>query len=158
MIAISLDGHIGPLQLARSRPPAIISFAGTPDVRAPGRLGYDCVPQERGLRWRVRREYCRTVFFVNPRTGRLGDVFTSSPQYVLAPLHAGSSTEAAEHRLNRRAYGGCSNTIYAAGAKTELTVVIDGAARRPSGHLVGGHVAAFVLHSKTDGVDAFDCW
>jgi len=165
VIPVSPTGDIGPLHLGRSRVPAIVAFAGTPDARRPGRLGYDCSAHDADFRWPVGTRHCRVVFFMNPRTHRLGDVFTSSPRYALEiGVHVGTPTAAAERRLHRLAYQGCSETLYAGTSTMSLTAVIAGGVphRVASGglHLVGGHVAALVLHSKTQsvGTAAFDCW
>jgi hypothetical protein len=165
VIPVSPNGDIGPLHLGRSSAAAIVAFAGAPDVRRPGRLGYECSTRRREFGWQVGGRWCRVVFFMNPRTHRLGDLFTSSARYGLAVgIRVGTPTAIAERRLRRLAYEGCSTTIYAGTKAIPLTAVIAGGVPHPLAngglHLVGGHVAALVLHSGTEsvGTRAFDCW
>jgi hypothetical protein len=164
-VLITTTGRIGPLQAGRSRRAGIVAFAGRPDAQGGGRgyrsLGYGCAKRYAEPLFQVGDggPYCRTVFFLNAASGRLGDVYTSSRRYVESSgVRIGMPTAEAERRLHRLAIGGCADTI----RLRSLTVPIAGGTYRQlrSGelHIVGGRVEAFVLHSASDSVGVFDCW
>jgi hypothetical protein len=149
----------------------VIGFAGRPDAERPGRysiynpyraLGYDC-SAKRDSGWPLaNRIWCKTVFFVNRRTGRLGDFYTESSRYYERDgVHIGTPSAKAERLVHRFVYVGCEQDIHL-GAAHGLTVAFDGGrARRLKGsgalHLVGGHVFAFAEHSAHSEVGVFDC-
>lgn len=168
---VTVTGRIGPLHLDRSDRAAVIAFAGRPDAerrgQAPGgyapydALGYGCGTRaspnatplvEGGL-------YCRTVFFINRRTGRLETFFTSAARYLEGHgVRIGMPTAAAERRLHKRLVEGCEENIYFWSAKADLTIAFSGSTfRRPSLRVTGGHVYAFVLHSHRTDAGVFDC-
>jgi hypothetical protein len=97
---VSPAGRIGELRIDRSGPADIRRFAGHPAVAGRGRtnalfasfvpwyeaFGYRCSRRSQSLGfdpggarpWHVR---CQTVYFVNPRTGRLADFWTDSTAF-----------------------------------------------------------------------------
>lgn len=119
-------------------------------------LGYACSRQKSDLRWPLlaRGPYCRTVFFLDSRGGRLGDFFTTSLRYREAHgVRIGMPTATAERLLRRRVYVGCEENVYL----PSLTVAFKGGQRGPKGRLIGGHVYAFAMHGKRHDVGVFDC-
>ena len=85
---VSDRGRIGPLRMDRSDRAEVIAFAGRPDVERRGEffltpylaLGYDCFAKRSDDRFSVREAtvggsgpYCKTIYWINQRTGRLGD-------------------------------------------------------------------------------------
>jgi hypothetical protein len=168
---VTVTGRIGPLHLDRSDRAAVIAFAGRPDAerrgQAPGgyapydALGYGCgtraapnaTPLVEG------GPSCRTVFFINRRTGRLETFFTSAARYSEGHgVRIGMPTAAAERRLQKRLVEGCEENIYLLSARADLTIAFSGGTvRRPSLHVTGGHVYAFVLHSHRTDAGVFDC-
>lgn len=169
---VTVTGRIGPLRLDVSSRAAVIAFAGRPDAERHGRasggyapyeaLGYGCgkahasnaAPLVEG-----RAPYCRTVFFINSRTGRLETFFTSSTRYSEAHgVRIGMRTAAAERRLRKRLFEGCETNIFLKSRNASLTVAFTGGrAQPPSLHVTGGHVYAFVLHSHRTDAGVFDC-
>ena len=83
------------------------------------------------------------------RTGRLETFFTSAARYSEGHgVSIGMPTAAAERRLDERLVKGCEENIYLSNATADLTIAFSGGTfRRPSLHVTGGHVYAFVLHS-----------
>jgi hypothetical protein len=169
---VTVTGRIGPLHLDRSTRASVIAFAGRPDAERHGRavggyapyeaLGYGCskahaynaAPLVEG-----RAPYCRTVFFINSRTGRLETFFTSSSRYSEGHgVRIGMATATAERRLQRRLFEGCQTNIFLESHEADLTVAFTGGtAHPPSLHVTGGHVYAFVLHSHRTDAGVFDC-
>jgi hypothetical protein len=95
---ISADGRIGALRMDRSDRGDVIRFAGRPDVERRGveydstpylAIGYVCsaeanddaFPVLKTLATSRKRPYCKTVFWINLLTGRLGDFFTASARF-----------------------------------------------------------------------------
>jgi hypothetical protein len=169
-IVVSADGRIGSLQAGQSDARAIVAFLGRPEADRRGRqfgsrlyrgLGYGCSPTPRETTMRVVAggPHCRTVFFVNARTGRLGAFFTTSPRYAERHgVRIGMPTAVAERLLHQRVYVGCEADLHLG----SLTVAFSGGAlrkdrRSPGLRLVGGHVFAFAIHGGRDDVGVFDC-
>jgi hypothetical protein len=134
-----------------------VSQAGTfPAVRT---LGYGCSTRAaRNATPLDGRLYCRTVFFINRRTGRLETFFTSAARYSEGHgVRLGMPTAAAERRLRKRLVEGCEENMYLSSTTADLTIAFSrGTFRRPSLHVTGGHVHAFVPHSHADA-GVFDC-
>jgi hypothetical protein len=120
-------------------------------------LGYACSAKQTGDAWPLLRggPYCQTVFFLSPRDRRVRDFYTHSVHYRLANgVRIGMATASAERLLHRRVTVGCEANIYL-GA---LTVAFNGGHRDAHGHLVGGRVFAFTLHSlRGRDLGIFDC-
>jgi hypothetical protein len=176
-IVVSADGSIGKLHVDQSDRDAVIAFVGKPEAErhsvergssAPyDALGYDC-------RSRLSRQtfplvsypyhppYCRTIFWIDVKSGKLENFFTSDSHYVEAHgVGIGMPTRSAERLLHRRLFAGCEDNFYLPSA-THRTLTIaftGGVVRRPrrSLHVVGGHVFALVLHSRLRDANVFDC-
>ena len=149
----------------------VTAFAGRPDAERPGRYSSFAPYRALGYGCRKKRDYgfplgggrwCKTVFFVNRRTGRLGNFYTESASYSERHgVRIGMPTAKAERRLHRLVYVGCEANIVL-GGRTGLTVAFTGGKpRRLRGsnglHLVGGHVYAFALHGGRSDLGIFDC-
>lgn len=172
-IAVSASGRIGPLRIDRSGRVDIVRFAGRPDAEREGSafgappydaIGYGCraTPSKRAFPLVYGTEpSCRTVFWVDRRSGTLEDFFTSDPRYVEKHgIRVGTTSEQGGRRLHRRLILGCEENMYVAGAGGDLTIAFEGGtAKRTSGPLVvhGARVFALVLHSRRRGSGAFDC-
>jgi len=172
-IMISADGRIGPLRMDRSGGHDVLALLGRPDADVRGRyaefapysaLGYDCSSTSPDSRWPLaRRTFCRTVFFVNRRTGRLGNFFTTSQRYEERHgVRIGMATAAAERLLQKRVGSGCSDVIFLGRPHASLTIEFDGGAvRKVRGStaltISGGHVGAFAMHGPRSDLGVFDC-
>ena len=175
-------GKIGPLRMDRSTLADVIAFAGRPDAErgsaagiGPGiprfrALGYDCSTKPNDSAFplvtppnRSAGPYCRTVFWINRRTGKLGDFYTVSALYTEAHgVRIGTATAKAERLVHKLAYVGCEENIYLGPGGRDLTIAFEGGSphklRGSTGlHLVGGDVYAFALHGRRNDVGVFDC-
>jgi hypothetical protein len=161
---VTSTGRIGALQMDISTRATIVATAGRPDAERTGTwngsrryraLGYDCSTKRSDATWPLLANgpYCRTVFFLDARTGRLGKFFTTSNRYEETHrVRIGMPTATAERLLRRRVLVGCEANIYSG----KLTIAFAGGHRDQSGYLIGGHVEAFALHGRND-VGVFDC-
>ena len=108
-----------------------------------------------------RGSFCRTVYYLNSETGRLGTFFTSMPGFRDAHgVFVGMRTAKADRLEGRKALGGCLEGISIMSPSTIFHVAIAGGhVHRRGNELVvrGGRVGALVLHSRTNDVGAFDC-
>jgi hypothetical protein len=163
------------LRIDHSDAAAVIAFAGRPDAQRHGRefsastpylaLGYDCTEGRSTLGFPLRRggPDCRTVFFINALTGKLGDLYTSSARYIeVHGVRIGMRSGDAEHLLHQRLYAGCEENIHLGSQAASLTVAFAGGVIRKESassalHVIGGHVFAFVLHGRRNDVGVFDC-
>jgi len=169
-IVVCASGRIGELRIGLSDVRAVIAFTGRPDADRRGSefdsaryraLGYGCSHGSSGTTWPLlpKGPYSRTVFWINVRTGRLGDFYTTWPRYSESQgVRIGMPTAAAEHILHQRVYVGCEENL----AVGLLTVAFDGGVGRgtsgsPGLRLVGGHVYAFAVHGGRSDVGVFDC-
>jgi hypothetical protein len=176
-------GHIGPLRPHHSDREDVIASAGRPEAdwrwhgtgsaqRASGypayrALGYDCARNTAPTRLLPPDSYpeahlpaCRTIFFVNLRTGTLMSFLTTDPSYRESHgVRVGMPTAVAERHLHRRVFAiGCNYadiSLGGIGPKSTLLLIqfTGGVAKPPHYKLVGGHVADF--HVDTLGL--FDC-
>jgi hypothetical protein len=165
--------------MGQSGAPEVIADLGRPDAERRGAepggpsfraLGYGCFEKPRDdafplletARGRV-GPYCKTVLWINRRTERLGDFYTSSSRYADSHgVRIGMKTSEAERLLHRRVYVGCEENIYLRTRRALLTIAFaGGVARKVRGssalHLIGGRVYAFALHGRHDDVGIFDC-
>ena len=166
MVTVSVSGRIGPLRVDVSRRAAVVAFAGHPDTEQVGRandserydaLGYDCGSSAgpQGIPLVNRRPRCRSVFFVEARTGRLGLFYTADARYVEAHgVRVGMPTRAAERLLGRRLHEGCGPNIFLRSSRAGLTISFTG---RTSNLEKGGHVAELVLHGLHHDPGVFEC-
>jgi hypothetical protein len=173
---VSVSGRVGSLRVDHSDRSEVVAFAGLPDASRRGRsvgtapfpsarydaLGYGCgrksfddaFPLVRGGPW------CRTVFFIDARSGRLGLFYTTQSRYRESQgVRVGMPTAAAERRLGRRLHIGCEANIYLSGPNASLTVAFDGRALRTRHDrtATGGHVYALVLHGLHHDPGVFEC-
>jgi alkanesulfonate monooxygenase SsuD/methylene tetrahydromethanopterin reductase-like flavin-dependent oxidoreductase (luciferase family) len=104
-----------------------------------------------------------SLFFVNLRTRRLGNFFTTSQRYrERHGIRVGTPTPVAEHLLHHRVDSGCSDVIFLGRPHSDLTVEFGGGKmHRVRGSsaltITGGHVSAFALHGKRSETGVFDC-
>src|SRR2546423_8124722 len=93
VVTVSVSGRVGPLRVDVSDRRRVIAFAGRPQAERRGRtdrghpydaLGYGCGPHAGGdtLPLVHGGPRCRTVFFIDARSGRLGLFYTIQPRYV----------------------------------------------------------------------------
>jgi len=166
------SGRIGKLQIGSSGAGAVIAFAGRPDSDRRGRqgnfgvvpyraLGYDCsrVASKAGWPLRPKGPYCQTVFWINLRTRRLGDFYTTSPRYEESHgVRIGMATATAERVLHQRVYVGCEENLGEGLLAVAFTGGVGQASRGSPGlHLAGGHVYAFAAHGGRSDIGVFDC-
>jgi hypothetical protein len=175
-IRVTAGGRIGTLQIDRSDKSAIVAFAGEPEVdevdggvyRGSGweALGYRCGPEDTMsplvATAGAEGPYCRTIYYLNSKTGRLGTFFTSMPGFRDAHgVFVGMRTAKADRLEGKKAIGGCGEGIFTTTPSGTYHVVIAGGHTHPRGNELvvrGGRVGALVLHSRTDDVGVFDCW
>jgi hypothetical protein len=170
---VTASGRIGILQVDESTRADVIGFAGAPDAERRGQegpgyppylaLGYGCgtnaSPRNTPLTVGARGPNCRTVFYINSRTGRLETFFTTSGRYSERHgVRIGMATAAAERLLHKRLYEGCETDIYLQSATAFLTIAFTGGVvHLPNTGVTGGHVWAFVLHGVRSDAGVFDC-
>jgi hypothetical protein len=165
-VVLTSEGKIGVMHIDVSTRAAIVAVRGQPNAERVGRwsgslryraLGYGCSMRRENDGWPLLAggPYCRTVFFVAARDGRLRDFYTSSSRYLAEDgVRVGMATATAERLLHRRVVVGCEANL---SIGSSLTVAFAGGRRGQDGHLEGGHVYAFVLHSRTHDLGIFDC-
>jgi hypothetical protein len=176
-IVVSAAGGIGKLHVDQSDRAAVIAFVGKPDaerrsVERGGSAPYDALGYDCGSRlsrrtfplvsYPYRPPYCRTIFWIDVKSGRLENFFTTDGHYSEAHgIRIGMATAVAERILYKRLTEGCEENIYLDSAKGRtLTIAFTGgviAHPRESLHVIGGHVYAFVLHSRLRDAGVFDC-
>jgi hypothetical protein len=153
----------------RSDGAAVIRFAGKPDAERSARLlnyspyralGYGC---RRGrsndaVELARRAPYCRTVFFLDAKTGKLELFYTASREYSEAHgLRVGTSQAVAERRLGQHLHIGCVAALRLSSNKAMLSVSFGGGTEKGTA-IRGAHVDAFVLHGLRGGDPGiFDC-
>lgn len=173
---VTPTGHVGPLRIDRSTRAQIIHYAGTPATEVQGsqvpelpydELGYHCrkhTAADNGAQTGpfhvpVGTMLCRTAYFINTTTGKLVTFFTSTKNFVTnTGVRVGTTTARAERRLGKRLISGCGESFYL-GSSPAMLIVADsgGHGVQPDQHVVGGHIAALVLHSRRHDVGFFDC-
>ena len=163
----------------RSNARDVIAFAGRPDAEGRGSeydgtpysaFGYECSGKQSDDAFPVLETKsgrhgpnCRTVFWINLRTRKLGDFYTSAGRYSESHgVSIGMSTARAERLLHKRASVGCGEEILLGKRNRTLTIALTGGSIRntgPSGalRLSGGHVYAFALHGWNSDIGIFDC-
>lgn len=175
-VKINSGDRIGALRLDRSNRAAIVAVAGEPQVdevdmgMPPSSgweaLGYGCSAKDAVspllAPTAVGGPYCRTVYYLNSETGRLGTFFTSLRRFRDAHgVSIGTRTAKAVRREGIQAYAGCGDGIFIKTPSAMLHLVIGGGHTHQNGHRLlirGGRVDALVLHSRHHDVGAFDCW
>ena len=177
---VTPTGHVGPLRIDRSTRAQIIHYAGTPAAEVQGsqvpalpydELGYHCTKRDTAETEPGRPQlgpmsvnvgdttFCRTAYFINIKTGKLVTFFTSTKNFVTnTGVRVGTTTARAERRLGKRLISGCGESFYLGSGPASLTVADSGGhAVQPDQHVVGGHIAALVLHSRRHDAGFFDC-
>jgi hypothetical protein len=176
---LTVSGRIGVLRVDVSERREVVAFAGRPDAERRGRntvaspsgsarydaLGYRCgrdagpgaLPLVQGGGSRPSPK-CRTVFFIETRSGRLGLFYTSDPRYREGHgVRVGMRTAEAERLLGRRLRAGCEANIYLSSPKATLTVAFTGGLTHRDGTVTGGRVYALVLHGDRHDPGVFEC-
>jgi hypothetical protein len=173
---VTAGGRIGPVTLDRSDRSAIVDFAGEPEVDGvntgayPGSgweaLGYRCGPKNTRpplvATAGAGGPFCRTVYYLNSETGRLGTFFTSMPGFRDAHgVFVGTRTAKAARREGAKALGGCLQGIAIRSPSAFFHLIITGGHTHARGNQLvvsGGRIGALVLHSRRNDVGVFDCW
>ena len=148
----------------------VIAFTGRPDAERQGRyssfapysaLGYDCSKKPDYGFPIAHATSCKTVFFVNQRTGRVGNFYTESSRFSERHgVRIGMHTAKAERLLQQVIYVGCEENIHLGGRRGLTVAFTGGRARKLQNaalHLIGGHVFAFALHGGRSELGVFDC-
>ena len=165
-----VDGHVGPLHVDRSDRAAVIHYAGTPDAERRGHpigyspyraLGYDCTPTRRSndtVQIVFRGPFCRTVFFLDGKTGKLEDFFTASRDYSESHgLRVGTSQAVAERALHQRLRIGCLAALRISGSKASVAMEFTGGTEKGTS-IRGAHISDFALHGvRGHDYGVFDC-
>jgi hypothetical protein len=164
-----VDGHIGPLRVDRSDRAAVVRYAGKPDAErsddpigySPYRaLGYDCTTRRSDATVQIvyRGPYCRTVFFLDGKTGKLENFFTASRDYSESHgIRVGTSQAVAERLLHLRLHVGCLAALRLQSRAASLSMEFSGGTEKGLS-IKGAHVDAFVLHGKQEhDYGVFDC-
>lgn len=176
---ITLGGRVGALQLDASTEVDVRAFAGLPDATAVGNfdaiprgpnylaLGYSCQTSEApDLGFVDGSAYCRTVFYVNVRTGRLVGFHSASPLYAFRGASPRMRTADARRHIHRIAQGGCLTGFFLFGRHNHASLFgeVDGGHALPHGQgpnailrISGGHLAALELESNRHPVGLLFC-
>jgi hypothetical protein len=169
---VSGKGSIGPLRIDRSTPPEIEAFAGQPEYVGRGRFrplirefppfvayGYEChhvriggIPTmsvtESGTPGDSHVD-CRTVYWVNSKTGRLAGFSTSSRRFhTPAGVRPGTSLAAAKRREHRPTLMDSPSALHVGTANADLLIYATIVIPKHGGWEVGKSVAALALESK----------
>jgi hypothetical protein len=171
--ALGVSGRIGRLRVDVSKRAAVIAFAGRPAAERRGRslaaaslserydgLGYSCGREKdpNAFPLVAHGPPCRTVFFIDARSGRLGAVYTDDPRYrENHGARIGMPAAEAERLLHWQLRVGCETTIYLRSRRATLTVVFGGGRVQRNGTLTGGHVSAFMLHGLHHDPGVVEC-
>ncbi len=166
---VTATGRIGTLRLDQSNRAAVIAFAGRPDTERTGQefdspryyaLGYRCAKKAALDRFPITAggPQCRTIFFLDRKTGRLETFFTTEPRYSEGHgVRIGMASSAAERLLHKRLFEGCETNIYLSSPTASLTIGFAGGKAGRRLHVTGARVFGFVLHSSRGDAGVFDC-
>jgi hypothetical protein len=171
--ALGVSGRIGRLRVDVSKRGAVIAFAGRPAAERRGRslaapspsarydgLGYSCGRKTDPDAFPLVADgpLCRTVFFIDARSGRLGAVYTDDPRYrENHGVRIGMPTAEAERLLHQHLRVGCETAIYLRSRRATLTVAFSGGRVQRDGTVTGGHVDAFMLHGLRHDPGVVEC-
>jgi hypothetical protein len=139
----------------------VISFAGRPQSERRGRygrpyrsydaLGYGCGREPATDGVGVPR--CKTVFYIDPRGGKLELLYTEDSRYVDPHgVHPGTPTPLAQRRLRRHAFNGCFSGFRFDTKTGFLVMWLEGGSSA-----VGNHVGFLVVHSQRLDPGVLDC-
>lgn len=170
---VGVSGRLGPLRVDVSRRAEVIAFAGRPDSERRGRsmaaaapsalydgLGYSCglTTDPDAFPLVAGGPLCRTVFFIDARSGRLGAFYTDDLRYRESHgVRIGMGTAKAERLLRHRLHVGCETAIHLRSLHATLTVAFTGGVVRRDGTVAGGHVDAFMLHGLRHDPGVVEC-
>lgn len=172
-----VSGRVGSLRVDESVRRQVVAFAGRPDAERRGRntvaspfgserydaLGYGCAgnagPPALPLVQPGPSPKCRTVFFIEARSGRLGLFYTIDPHYrERHGVRVGMPQGTAERLLGRRVQIGCLVDIYLSSSRASLIISFNGRKfNLRAGEVIGAHVDALVLHGDRHDPGVFEC-
>lgn len=169
---VSAKGAVGPLRVDRSTPAEIEAFAGPPEYVGVGRFrplirefppfiayGYEChhirsggIPtmsvDQSGTPGDSHVD-CRTVYWVNRKTGRLAGFSTNSRRFhTLAGVRAGTSLAVAKRREHRPTLMDSPSALNVETANADLLIYATIVTPKHGGWRVGKSVAFLALESK----------
>ncbi|HEX6702089.1 MAG TPA: hypothetical protein VF101_15280 [Gaiellaceae bacterium] len=169
---VSERGFVGPLRIDRSTPVQVQAFAGRADYIGAGRfrpairefvpfiaLGYGCrharygIPTMRVEKDGVTAGYshvdCRTVYWINQRTGLLAGFSTDSRRFrTPRGVHPGTSLAEAKRREHRSTLMDSPSALDVKTANAELLIYATIVVPKRGGWRVGRTVAALALESR----------
>jgi hypothetical protein len=170
---VAADGRVGSLRLDHSGPAEIRRFAGRPDFAGTGTfdaafvgfppwyraLGYECsTRRSQGIdpgAYRPTHHYCRTVYFVNPRTGTFAAFWSDSPHFHTPfGTRPGMGQERASRLEHSRARTGPFPGIVRMTSTAELILEAYGCrwVGKPIPLCFGGRIGDVALESSKHGV------
>jgi hypothetical protein len=159
---------VGPLTINRSDRAQVIAFAGQPTSEFRGVLYHGLrLPRVDALYYgchypaanhsRSAEGTCKTIFWLDARTGKLADFWTRDPRYTTAGgVGVGTSTAAAERATHRRAEIGCGGAALPLGNRitySNLVLWISGSRVGLKLHPIGGHIDYIWLIGNDRGME-----
>jgi hypothetical protein len=155
---ISVGGRIGPLEVDTSGRADVVTFAGRPDAEVRERilgfgyydaLGYACSATEAADNFTLGNSgpYCRTIFFVDIRSHKLEDFFTTDAGYRESHgIRIGTPTTTAERLAHTKVSRNCLVVLRLASQRASLRI-----------NFGGGHADTFAVHSLQRTSGLFNC-
>lgn len=146
--------RVGPLLISHSDRAQVVAFAGKPTSEFRGSI-YRGQPRVDGLYYgcnyarlksaKTVNGACKTIFWLDARTGTLADFWTRDPRYTTASgVGVGASTAAAERATHRAAQAGCGGAairLLSGPPFTGLVLWVSGSHPGPKGRAIGGHIS-----------------
>ena len=169
---VSERGFVGPLRIDRSTPVQVQRFAGPAEYIGAGRfrpairefapfiaLGYGCRHAHYGIpTMRVEKDGvtagsshvdCRTVYWINQRTGLLAGFSTNSQRFrTPRGVHPGTSLVEAKRREHRPTLMDSPSALSVRTADAELLIYATIVTPKHGGWRVGKRIAALALESR----------
>jgi hypothetical protein len=170
---VSASGVVGRLRIDRSSPVEVQAFAGRAEYIGAGRfrprihefapfiaLGYECrhvrsggIPTmtlaKDGFSPGDSHVGCRTVYWINQRTGKLAGFSTTSPRFHTPHgVHPGTSLAAAKRLEHRPTLMDSPSALDVRTAKADLLIYATIVTPKHGGWRVGKTVAALALESR----------
>jgi hypothetical protein len=103
---------------------------------------------------------CRTIFWLDGRTGTLSDFWTRDPRYTTpSGVHVGTPTAAAEHATHMTAEVGCGGAAlrFTTPRTTSFVIYISGSHLGPKLRAMGGRATRLVLTGLPDASQVTNC-
>lgn len=162
------NDRVGPLRINHSDRAQVVAFAGKPTSEFRGHLYRGLgLPRVDGLYYgcryttlkRSRRENgnCKTIFWLDARTGKFVDFWTRDPRYAtVSGVHVGTPTAAAQRSTHRRAGIGCGGASLPLGNRisfSDLVLWISGSHLGPKARPIGGHIDSIWLVGNDRGME-----